>query len=161
MFPPSCPLSSTSLPLYPTRLSSRSVSNSLLRSDIFLLALLSTIHAPSLCTPPPIHLRSIGGLSGYFVEVNAVARGPAGGRCSLGDRVSLRGSQVRSDGCSWHRPQGMCVCERSLCYWASFCPRLPFCHFSVTLFLPAYFNKKPRLHRAMLSLSNELLHTDI
>lgn len=35
-------------------------------------------------TPLPIHQRGISEMSGYFVAVNVVARGPAGGRCSLG-----------------------------------------------------------------------------
>lgn len=73
-------------------------------------------------------------MRGCFVDVNVVARGPAGGPCSLGTGVSLERSQVRRDGCSWHRPQGMC--EHSLCYWAAL-PSLPICQSSVTLFLPA------------------------
>lgn len=43
-----------------------------------------TIHSPSPCTPLSIHLIGISELSGCFVEVNMVARGPAGGRCRLG-----------------------------------------------------------------------------
>lgn len=35
-------------------------------------------------SPLPIHQRGISGMSGYFVVVTVVARGPAGGRCSLG-----------------------------------------------------------------------------
>lgn len=49
---------------------------------LFLPTLFSTTTSP--CILLPFHLRGISEMSGSFVEVNVVARVPAGGRCSLG-----------------------------------------------------------------------------
>lgn len=59
-----------------------------------LSSLFSTIHTLSLCSPPPINLRNISELTGYFVAMNVVARGPAGGRCSLGTGSVLKGQRL-------------------------------------------------------------------
>lgn len=100
------------LPPFLVCLSSCSFSNSPFQSA--LCSVLPLLHSSdSISTPPPIHLPDITDLTGHFVVIDAVARGPAGGRRHLGTRSAPTGqrSGFWSDGCRWHHPQGTCMCR--------------------------------------------------
>lgn len=95
-----------------------------------------SIHTLSLCTPPPIHLRHISELTKYCLEVNVVARGPAGGRCSLGTGsvpwgqrlgvMGVVGTVLRECGCvSAHYVSGPVLAPTS--FLSLFCHCIPSC----------------------------------
>lgn len=119
------------------------------------LSALSSLFSTSLAlsrTPPPplpclpIHFQDITDLTGHFVVIDAVARGPAGGRRHLGTGSALRDQRLGSGvmGWSWHHPKGMCMCEsppiRPDILWPVFGPTssLSLCHPS-----PSCSNKAP------------------
>lgn len=105
-----------------------------------LSSLLST-SLPLSCTPPPIHFQDITDLTGHFVVIDAVARGPAGGRRHPGTGSALRGQR---SGFGVMGVVGTILRERAcvrvliseLLSIGRFLPRLPPCR-SVTLLLPA------------------------
>lgn len=128
------------LPPFLVCLSSCSFSNSPFQSALCsVLPLLRS--SGSISTPPPIHLQDITDLTGHFVVIDAVARGPAGGRRHLGTRSAPTGQRL---GFGVTGVVGTILRERAcvgvlisvLISLGQFLPGLPPCR-SVTLLLPA------------------------
>lgn len=128
------------LPPFLVCLSSCSFSNSPFQSA--LCSVLPLLHSSdSISTPPPIHLQDITDLTGHFVLIDAVARGPAGGRRHLGTRSAPTGQRL---GFGVMGVVGTILRERAcvgvlisvLISLGQFLPGLPPCR-SVTLLLPA------------------------
>lgn len=105
---------------------------------------LSSLFATSLalsCAPPPIHFQDITDLTGHFVVIDAVARGPAGGRRHLGTGSALRGQRLGFGvmgvvGTILREGTRVGVLISELLSLGQVLPRLPPCR-SVTLLLPA------------------------
>lgn len=99
-------------------LSACSFSNSpFLTLDFSASTIPSKTHNMPLCSFLSVRLRSVSELKAHFVEVNAEARGPAGGHCSQGT-----GSVWDVTGHEWGAvlaPTSGNVCVRETAHWAA------------------------------------------